>query len=66
VPQTQQPDIFWTAIDWAVKGAGALLLLVLSVGWKDYRRRMDQITELEKAVVRLETEISNLKEQRHG
>jgi hypothetical protein len=41
-----QPDFFWTAIDWAVRGAGALLLLILTVGWKDYRKNIKMINEL--------------------
>jgi hypothetical protein len=43
---TSQPDLFWSAIDWAIRGAGALLLLILTVGWKDYRRNIKMITEL--------------------
>jgi hypothetical protein len=65
VPQTQQPDIFWTAIDWAVKGAGALLLLILSVGWKDYRERIKKISELELQIEVLKAEVRNIKEWRN-
>jgi len=63
---TQQPDLFWSAIDWGVRGAGAILLLILSVGWKDYRRTLDKVSQLEKAIAVLETEIENLKDRRHG
>jgi hypothetical protein len=62
---TQQPDLFWAAIDWAVRGAGALLLLILSVGWKDYRDRIKSINELEKKVAVLMAEVNNLKGKDH-
>lgn len=61
-----QPDLFWTAIDWAVKGAGAILLLILSVGWKDYRQRMNQITELDAEIRVLKAEVENLKGRLYG
>lgn len=66
MPSTQQPDMFWGAIDWAVRGAGAILLLILSVGWKDYRDRIEKINKLEKEVEVLKAEITNLKERIHG
>ena len=63
---TGQPDLFWAAIDWAVKGAGAILLLILSVGWKDYRQRMNQITELDAEIRVLKSEVENLKGRLYG
>jgi hypothetical protein len=66
MPNTQQPDLFWSAVDWAVKGAGAILLLILSVGWKDYRDRIKQIGELEKQMAVLSAEIQNLKDSKRG
>jgi hypothetical protein len=62
VQNAQAPDIFWVGLDWAVRGAGAILLLILSVGWKDYRERMGKISELETEVAVLKKEIENLKE----
>jgi len=61
----QQPDLFWSAIDWAVRGAGAILLLILSVGWRDYRRTLDKVGELEKAIAVLEEAVKNLKDRGH-
>jgi hypothetical protein len=40
------PDFFWTALDWAVRGAGAILFLILTFGWKDYRKNIKMINEL--------------------
>jgi hypothetical protein len=62
VQNAQAPDIFWTGIDWAVRGAGAILLLILSVGWKDYRDKMGRIPVLETEIAVLKKEIENLKE----
>ena len=66
MPNTQQPDLFWAAIDWAIRGAGALLLLVLTFGWKDYRQRLDKINVLERDIEVLKAEIMNLKDRIHG
>jgi hypothetical protein len=64
MPNTQQPDLFWAAIDWAVRGAGALLLMVFAFGWKDYREQMKRLIELEKSVAVLVSEVTNLKKDR--
>jgi hypothetical protein len=63
---SQQPDLLWSAIDWAVRGAGAILLLVLSFGWKDYRDKIEKINSLDREVEVLKAEIVNLKEWIRG
>jgi hypothetical protein len=60
-----QPDLFWAAVDWAVRGAGAILLLILSIGWKDYRDRIKSINDLERQVAVLTAEVNNLKGRNH-
>jgi hypothetical protein len=66
VPNTQQGDVLWIAIDWAVKGAGALLAVILTFSWKDYREKAKQITELEKHVAVLQAEVKSLQGDRRG
>jgi len=43
---TSQPDLFWMALDWIVKAAGSLLLVVLTLGWKEWRRKISKIDEI--------------------
>jgi hypothetical protein len=65
VANPQQPDVFWTMVDWAVRGAGAVIAFVLAMGWKDWRTGMRKVTDLEIQMAELRADIKNLKERRH-
>ena len=42
----QTTDFFWTLAEWIVKAAGSALLVILTLGWREWRRKVKMIEEI--------------------